>query len=154
MIVNHRFVHVVSFLVLCLSLLMACDKAGNTGGNPFALDSTVPELIDPGHFTILSWTGIDNEYASFGFRNLKEAGFNAYLGSYKDLESAETALAKADNAGIKLIVGCSDLYTDTERITTRFSAHSSFLAYHIADEPELSEFEDLAKKIETVRKYD
>ncbi len=154
MIVNHRFVHVVSFLVLCMSLLMACDKTGNTDGNPFALDSSVPELIDPGHFTILSWTGIDNEYASFGFRNLKEAGFNAYLGSYKDLEAAETALALADVAGIKMIVACPALYTDAESVTARFSAHSSFLAYHIADEPELSEFEDLAGKIKTIRKYD
>lgn len=116
---------------------------------------SVPALVDPsGHFTILSWTGVKNSYAEYGFQKLVEAGFNTYLGWYDNISEAEVALTKADAAGIKMIISCPELHTDTKNITKAFSAHPSFLAYHIEDEPEVSEFEGLGGQIRNIKQYD
>lgn len=145
-------------LLLTLSTVIffsACGEVSPDGpGSGGPKKAFVPESIDPDHFTILSWTGVKNEYADYGFQKLLEAGFNTYLGWYDNISEADYALSKADKAGIKMIISCPELHQDPKNITAAFCKHPSFFVYHIDDEPEISEFATLAGQIDNIEQFD
>lgn len=141
------------FAAVLLLFAVACHQDDSQQGN-IPKQGTVPTPIDPDHFTILSWTGVKNQYADYGFKKLLECGCNTYLGWYDNMSDAEYALSKADNAGIKMIISCPELHTDTKNVVDAFTKHKSFFAYHIDDEPEISEFANLEGQIRNIEKYD
>lgn len=148
---------IFTLLTLFTFATVACNSCAKPGENENyepAKKGSVPTTVDPEHFTILSWTGVYNDYAEYGFNALLEAGFDTYLGWYDNIAEAEKALTIADKVGIKLITSCPELMTDTKSVVEKFSAHKSFFAYHLKDEPEVSDFPALARQIENIEKYD
>lgn len=145
----------IAYIFVAILSLVSCGKTDPEEiKEDIPKQGFVPDPIDPGRFTILSWTGVNNSYADYGFRKLLEAGFNTYLGWYDNISDAEYALSKADEIGIKMIISCPELHTDTKNVTAAFCKHPSFLAYHIEDEPEVSEFGGLAGQINNIEQYD
>lgn len=91
-------------------------------------------------FPILSWGGIPADKADTLFALAKECGFNHHLGLYRAPESLLTALDAAHRAGIKMIAGHPYIKDSTEQAVAALKDHPALLAYHLKDEPELSDF--------------
>lgn len=147
-----RYIKIILLVLLSIPCF-SCSK-DNTDPDPTPGKGGVAPAVDPNHFTILSWTGVKNQYADYGFQKLIEAGFNTYLDWYDNISEAEVALDAADSAGIKMVISCPELHSDTKNVVNTFKKHKSFFLYHIEDEPEVSEFSTLAGQIKNIQQYD
>ena len=133
-------------------LVFSCEKAGEDGGgSSIPPQSSIPA---PDEFIILSWSDIIDANAKWKLELMKEAGFNAYLGWFDSFAEVDAILTAADELDMHIITSCTDLDADPKNVIPAMTAHPSFYGFHIEDEPEVSEFEWLANKIEVIRKYD
>lgn len=116
-------------------------------------DTYVPST--DGEFPIIAWTGVDLENASVQFQIMKEAGINTYLGWYKTGEDVIKILDAAQANGIKVIAGCNDsIEKDPRGFAELIMNHPALCGYYIDDEPEITEFTYLAKKVSEVKAAD
>jgi len=136
-----------------LVLLSAgCEKPEPEVQGP---DMPQQEVQAPEEFIILSWSDIiDANNSKWKLEKMKEADFNAYLGWFDTYAEVEALLTAADEVGMKIITACPELQSDTKNIVAAMSAHPSLYGYHIEDEPEVSEFDWLADRMEQIKKYD
>ena len=130
--------------------------------------SCVPIMV-PDEFIFLSWYELINinkepmlnEYREFAtewrLKMLKDAGFNVYF-DYRlnSLEEAEALLKLGDNTGMKIILECPELHdsAQTAKAVKAMTAHPSFYAYNVWDEPELFEYPEMVRRIKEIYKYD
>lgn len=166
-------------ILLCavvLAFVCACESPvgqnENTGQGDTVEDSgagsCVPIMV-PNEFIFLSWyelININSESfldelrkpgALWRMEMLKEAGFNVYF-DYRlhSLEEAEALLALGDSAGMKIILECPELRDplQIEKVVKAMTAHPSFYAYNICDEPEVGELPEATNLIKEIYKYD
>ena len=166
-------------ILLCavvLAFVCACespvDQNENTGQGDTVEESgagsCVPIMV-PNEFIFLSWYELINinkepmldEYREFAtewrLKMLKDAGFNVYF-DYRlnSLEEAEALLKLGDNTGMKIILECPELHdsAQTEKAVKAMTAHPSFYAYNVWDEPELFEYPEMVRRIKEIYKYD
>jgi len=107
-----------------------------------------------GHIPILGWYSIPPEEATAArYIEMKEAGFDisfSFLGSPEDVQKT---LDAAHQAGMKIVISCPELKTETEIIVKRFMDHPALVGYFLRDEPALDAFTDLgnwAKRVNAV----
>ena len=128
----------------------------------------VPIMV-PDEFIFLSWYEIINIYADsmleeyrkpqaeWRMKMLKEAGFNTYF-DYRlnSLEEAEALLDLGDKTGMNIIIECPELHDpeQTAMAVDAMTAHRSFYAYNVWDEPELFEYPEMISRIKEIYKYD
>ena len=151
---NYIFVGMVCGILVLLALVAAVvgcrpsdDQTGDTG--------VKDNVFVPDEFVILAWSDIiDAGTCKWKLEKMVQADFNAYLGWFDTYSEVESLLDAADEVGIKIITSSPELMTDTQRIVGLMSLHPSLYGYHIDDEPETSEFGALARRINTIRKYD
>ena len=105
-------------------------------------------------FPILSWGGIPANKADSLFALAKECGFTHHLGLYRAPESLIAALDAAQRAGISMIAGHPYIKDSTEQAVAAIKDHPALAAYHLKDEPELSDFEWLKSVYDRVRELD
>ena len=128
----------------------------------------VPIMV-PDEFIFLSWyelININSESllnelrepgALWRMEKLKEAGFNTYFDyRLESLEEAETLLDLGDRTGMNIILECPELKdpAQTAKVVEAMTAHPSFYAYNICDEPELYEYPEMIWLIKEIYKYD
>lgn len=168
----------ISMLLCMIVAVMICacentfDASGDagTGGTPeeSGVGTCVPVTF-PDEFIFLSWYEIIDIYAEnmleeyldpsaeWRMRKLAEAGFNTYF-DYRlnSLEEAEALLALGDKTGMKIILECPELHdsAQTEKVVAAMSAHPSFYAYNVWDEPELFEYPEMIRRIKEIYRYD
>lgn len=160
---------VIAFVCACESPV---DQNENTGQGDTVEESgagsCVPIMV-PNEFIFLSWYELVNinkepmldEYREFAtewrLKMLKDAGFNVYF-DYRlnSLEEAEALLKLGDNTGMKIILECPELHdsAQTEKAVKAMTAHPSFYAYNVWDEPELFEYPEMVRRIKEIYKYD
>lgn len=131
-------------LILLFIVNQACMRQNGT-----------QEMSDPGkEIPVLAWYSIPpGETTLARYKELKETGITYSLSTFPDVESMSSALDTAQKAGIKLIVSCPELKSNTEETVRRFMSHQAVAGYMLRDEPNRSDFNDLgewAKKIESV----
>lgn len=164
-----------AFLCVALAALLCCcenpdpqpqepvDVPAESGAG-----SCVPIMV-PDEFIFLSWYELINinkepmlnEYREFAtewrLKMLKDAGFNVYF-DYRlnSLEEAEALLRLGDNTGMKIILECPELHdsAQTAKAVKAMTAHPSFYAYNVWDEPELFEYPEMVRRIKEIYKYD
>ena len=164
-----------AFLCVALAALLCCcenpdpqpqepvDVPAESGAG-----SCVPIMV-PDEFIFLSWYELINinkepmlnEYREFAtewrLKMLKDAGFNVYF-DYRlnSLEEAEALLRLGDNTGMKIILECPELHdsAQTAIAVEAMTAHPSFYAYNVWDEPELFEYPEMVRRIKEIYKYD
>lgn len=164
-----------AFLCVALAALLCCcenpdprpqepvDVPAESGAG-----SCVPIMV-PDEFIFLSWYELINinkepmlnEYREFAtewrLKMLKDAGFNVYF-DYRlnSLEEAEALLKLGDNTGMKIILECPELHdsAQTAKAVKAMTAHPSFYAYNVWDEPELFEYPEMVRRIKEIYKYD
>lgn len=133
--------HFISLLLLCFV---------------FSIQSRSQENIKSAkQIPILAWYSIPPEQTSLTrYLELKESGITCNLSFFNDVESMAGALDIASKAGIKMIVSCPELKTETEKTVKRFMNHSAVAGYMLRDEPSRSDFPELAQWAEKIRKTD
>ena len=145
---------ILSFLPAAAIIAAACEKDPDgrepSGGSPADLTG----LTVDGQFPIVAWTGIDLADMDSKFGPMKECGANIYLGWFSSMDDVMLALDKAEAAGVKLIVKGDALMTDTRNAAGMMKDHPALFAYHIEDEPEVSEFSVLSEIVENIAAVD
>ena len=112
------------------------------------------KLQSKGHIPILGWYSIPTEEATTArYLEMKEAGFDisfSFLGNPADVQKT---LDAALQAGMKIVITCPELKTETEKIVKRFMNHPALAGYFLRDEPAVDAFTDLgnwAKRVNAV----
>lgn len=156
----------MAFLCLALTLFCSCEKPSDQkdGGA-----GTCVPVLNHDEFVFLTWyeiidIGADDLLAEYlkpetewKMRMLKEAGFNTYFDYRLDkYDEADALLSLGDRTGMKIIVESPELHdpAQTGRIVEAMSEHPSLFAYNVMDEPEVSEFPEIIRRIKEIYKYD
>lgn len=136
----------VSFRLICLALILP--------GLLLQSASAQEKLESKGHVPILGWYSIPPEEATTTrYLEMKDAGFDisfSFLGSPQDVQKS---LDAAHLAGMKIVISCPELKTDTEKIVKQFMNHPALAGYFLRDEPAVDAFTDLgnwAKRVNAV----
>jgi hypothetical protein len=104
---------------------------------------------------ILAWYSIPPEQTTLArYLELKEAGINCNLSFFNDAASMSRALDTAQKAGIKMIAYCPELKTDTKRSVRQFMNNPAIAGYMLRDEPNRSDFPELAEWVKKIRQTD
>ena len=107
-----------------------------------------------GDIPIISWAGIPADRSAVLFPLLKECGIDWHLGLYRDSGEACAALEEAEKAGVGLIPGFPALKDSTENAVAVLKDSPALVAYHLEDEPELSDIPWLAALVVKIRSLD
>ena len=140
---------IIFILVICAA---GCKKQDNGNTLP---DIQLP-IVD---FPVLAWYGLNADMSNYAkFKELKSAGFNINLSiaaqGFFSVNKVETALNEAQKAGVKVIIDCPELYSDPEAVAEKFKNHPAMGGYFIADEPNISSFNDFVIKINKIKAID
>lgn len=104
---------------------------------------------------ILAWHGIPaNETSIARYEELKASGITYSFTSFPDIKSMENALETAQQAGIKLLVSCPELKTDTKKTVQKFMNHPAVAGYFLRDEPALKDFDELGDWARQIKAID
>lgn len=105
---------------------------------------------------VLAWIGVpERETTIERFRELKASGININFSNYSSVEAVEKALDIAKRTGVKLMPSCPELKSEPEKTVKRLMKHPALFGYHLRDEPNATDFPDLAtwmKRIQSVDK--
>ena len=144
------------YIAAVILVVAACEKnAGDRSSSegwesPYDLTGLT---VDEG-FPIVAWTGITASDSGTWLKEMKGCGINVYLGWYDTIEEVMTVLDNAETAGVKAILNCDELFSDTGNIVGRMKDHPALFAYHIADEPSTSDFPMLKDAVNRILSFD
>lgn len=159
--------------MLCVTVsavICSCERPSVQDQEPpFSGVGTCAPITVHDEFIFLSWYELininaeskleefRNPSAEWRLRMLKDAGFNTYF-DYRlsSLEEAEALLDLGDRVGMKIITECAELHdsTTTMMAVEALSVHPSFYAYDVWDEPDVSKFPEVRRRIKEIYKYD
>lgn len=112
-------------------------------------------LVSKGNIPILGWYSIPPDQATVArYRELKDAGFDisfSFLGSPEDVQKT---LDAAHQAGVKVVISCPELKSQTITIVKRFMSHPALAGYFLRDEPSVDGFADLGNWARKVNEVD
>lgn len=104
---------------------------------------------------ILGWYGIPpSESTKERFLEQRESGITHNFTFYSSVEELSKALDAAEQAGIKLIISCPQLKTNTKEVVERFMKHSALAGYFLRDEPASGLFPELETWVRNIRSID
>jgi hypothetical protein len=130
-------------------ILLIVMNSGCSGRNEMPQMHNLKEEIP-----ILAWYSIPpSETTLARYEELKEAGITYKLSFCPDTVTMQRALDTAYMAGIKVIVSCPELKSNTESTVRMFMNHPAVAGYMLRDEPGRADFKELgewARKIEAV----
>ncbi len=108
-----------------------------------------------GEIPILAWYGVPADQTSVKrYRELRESGITWNLTVFPDANAVEKALKIARKTGIKMIVACPELKTNTEATVKRFMRDPNVGAWMLRDEPCRTDFPDLSEWAKKIREVD
>lgn len=115
----------------------------------------VPPRIDMDEFPVLAWDeGYPGTITVERCRIMREAGVNLnFVRKMTHITQAEIALDAARAAGIRMLIQCPELESDTRNTVERFMNHPALFGWNIADEPNIGrapELVALGNRIKTI----
>jgi hypothetical protein len=106
-------------------------------------------------FPIMAWGSVPNKLSSkYFFSKLAEAGANYSYSGYNSIEEVQKALRYAHAYGIKIIVNCPELYSNTEETVLILKNIPGFGGYFLYDEPSVKDFKRLKDIVDKIRSND
>jgi len=149
-----------SFLIMfVLCVVFASFTTANTAGSAGRSASDRIEvkqdssaLVPIEEIPILAWCGVQ-EHTVERYRELKECGIDYNFTSHSNVENMALAMDTANTTGVKILLHCPELETETEKVVNRFKEHPALAGYHLKDEPwgtDFSYLDNLARKIQAV----
>lgn len=134
--------HSFPLLVFCLILIVL---------KPI---SAQEKLVTKGYIPILGWYSIPPDFATVArYKEMKDAGFDISFSFLRNPDDVQKSLDAAQQAGIKIVISCPELKSQTESIVKRFMKHPALAGYFLRDEPPVDGFAELgswAKKVNAV----
>jgi hypothetical protein len=104
---------------------------------------------------ILAWYSVPaNETSVARYEELKESGISYSFTSFKNEKEITKALKAARKAGVKLVISCPELKTETERIVKKYKHNPAVAGYFLADEPGPAAIPGLAKWVKKIHSID
>ncbi len=104
---------------------------------------------------ILAWYSIPYDHMSVeSFQELKEAGFTISYSLTGTMDAALKALDIAEQAGVKVLIYSSELFSDTENAVRQLMNHPALFGYSLGDEPSYKDFPALATVAEKIMAID
>lgn len=88
------------------------------------------------------------------YNELKQAGFTHTGTHFSTADEQQKALDIAAQVGVKMIVLCPGLITDTEKTVKRFMNHPATAGYFLGDEPHVSKMAELGELVKNIQKID
>ena len=103
---------------------------------------------------IVSWGGIPADKADTLYGMAKECGFDTHLGLYRAQESALASMDAAARTGMGIIINFPQIKDFTDVTVPLIKDHPALVAYHVKDEPVVSDFDWLKKLNDKVKELD
>lgn len=104
---------------------------------------------------ILAWYGIPPQETSLvRYEELKRSGITCNFTTFPDIHAMDKALAVARQTGLKMLVSCPELKTDTRATVEHFMRNPAVAGYFLQDEPSLNDFSRLAQLVKQIRAID
>jgi len=118
------------------------------------ITSAQNKIQSNGQIPILAWYSIPSgETTPERYKELKESGITHSLTFFSNSEEVQKALDIAAKSGVKLVITCPELKSETEKTVRRFMNHPALAGYHLMDEPNIRVMPELgtwAKKINSI----
>ena len=103
------------------------------------------KLKTKGIIPVMSWGGIAaTEVSVESYKKLKEVGVNIDIAFFPSVEAIAKGLDAAGKAGVKLMISCPELKADPTKVVKQFMNHPALEGYFLSDEPNKSQFQELA----------
>jgi hypothetical protein len=120
-----------------------------------SIEAHAERLADSGSLPVLAWGGPPPAHTDpQTYRELADCGFTDSFSGFADADSMEHALDIAHAAGVRLLISCPELKTDTHKTVERFKHHPALGGYFLQDEPSATEFGRLADWAKAIREKD
>ncbi|WP_129594610.1 beta-galactosidase [Seramator thermalis] len=117
--------------------------------------SRYPKVKDTTDFPIIAWLGVPPKYTNIErFREAKDAGININYSFYPNVDSVQKALDIAKQVGMKILIRCPELESNTLSTVKKFKDHPANAGYFIKDESTLYDLPYLKKIIQTIASVD
>lgn len=108
-----------------------------------------------GQLPILGWYSIPASQTTLArYQELKEAGITCSFTFFSSSKEVEDALRIARKVGVKLIISCPELKTNTAATVKRFKHDPALAGYFLTDEPAPKDFDTLAHWVREVQRAD
>lgn len=109
-------------------------------------DNTIP---------ILAFHGIpENITTTEWYNQMKEAGITVVFTGFSTVSNALKALDVAESSGIKILLYCPELITNTTQTVKKVMNHPALAGYFISDEPSADKFTELGILVNKIKKID
>lgn len=143
-----------SFLILLLlhslfaTTIFSCSNSNNGELTEPNNDNGDKEKIEyTKQIPILGWIGVPPGADISNYNTMKSAGFTHDLMTFfGNADAIQEGLDKLQGAGLKGIINCPELHTDTENTINRFKNHPALVGYTVMDEPRIHNIKE-AKEI-------
>jgi len=108
-----------------------------------------------GKLPILGWYSIPaNQTTVQRYQELKNSGLTCSFTFLSDADEVDKALRVARKAGVKLIISCPELKTNTVATVKRFMKDPALAGYFLTDEPAPKDFDSLALWVKAIQGID
>ena len=107
-------------------------------------------------FPILAWFSIlpDEEQTTARYRELADAGFNISFPHFSTMAQVRRALSAMNGTGVRLLVTCGELQSDSQNTIPYLRRHSLVCGYFIGDEPSVPGMAAYGQACANIRRYD
>lgn len=106
-------------------------------------------------FPIMGWYSLLGEQVTTErYREMAQAGFNISFSHFKSAEEVAQGLEASAGTGVKILITCAELESDTENTVKRFRDHPQNVGYFLRDEPTCEGFPSLREFAERIRLAD
>ena len=121
----------------------------------FAFANKSKKTNSDNQIPIIAWFSIPAEETTLHrYQELKDAGITHSYTPFADIESMQKALDTAQKVGIKMMISCPELKTETEETVRLFMNHPAVAGYMLKDEPSRTDFPELGDWVKKIRALD
>lgn len=109
----------------------------------------------PEQMPVLGWYSIPPEQTTVSrYKELKASGITCSFTFFPDTHSLARALKAAHEAGVKIIICCPELRSETEKTVKTFMHDPALAGYFLQDEPAPKDFSMLGNWVKKIRSID
>lgn len=104
---------------------------------------------------IIAWVGVRYSHLTLEhFQQMKDAGITINCSYYPHVDSVQKVLDLSHQVGIKTLIDCPELISNTLQTVTRFKDHPANAGYFLKDEPTISSLSYYAKLAKLIQSID
>ena len=100
------------------------------------------------------WQASSEENTIARYREMRASGITYNFTFFPDVETMAKVLKIAQKTGIRMIVFCPELKTDTKKTVRRFMHNPAVAGYYLNDEPNSRDFPELTEWVKKIRAID